>query len=249
MSTRTEHDFLGNREIDDNLYYGVQTVRAVENFPITGIQIGHMASFIAAFGYVKKAAALANKELGVLEEDKADAIVKACDAVIAGELNDHFPVDVVQGGAGTSTNMNVNEVIANKALEIMGHPKGSYDIIHPNNHCNLSQSTNDVYPTALRLAVWYELQFLIESLENLRNSFLRKGNEFKDVLKMGRTQLQDAVPMTLGLEFESFAVNIDDDVTRLKEARELVREVNLGATAIGTKINAPEGYPELAVRR
>ncbi len=248
MSTRTEHDFLGDREISDDKYYGVQTLRAIENFPITGIPIGHMQSFVQAFGYVKKAAAMANLELGVLDEMRAQAIMQACDAIVAGEMYDQFPVDVVQGGAGTSTNMNVNEVIANKALEILGHPKGSYDIIHPNNHVNLSQSTNDVYPTSLRLSVWYELQFLIEALENLRNSFLRKGNEFKDVLKMGRTQLQDAVPMTLGLEFEAFAVNIDDDVRRLIEARELVREVNLGATAIGTRINAPDGYPELAVR-
>jgi len=248
MSTRTEHDFLGNREISDDKYYGVQTLRAIENFPITGIPIGHMQSFVQAFGYVKKAAAMANLELGVLDEMRAQAIMQACDAIVAGEMYDQFPVDVVQGGAGTSTNMNVNEVIANKALEILGHPKGSYDIIHPNNHVNLSQSTNDVYPTSLRLSVWYELQFLIEALENLRNSFLRKGNEFKDVLKMGRTQLQDAVPMTLGLEFEAFAVNIDDDVRRLIEARELVREVNLGATAIGTRINAPDGYPELAIK-
>lgn len=248
MATRQERDFLGTREIEDDAYYGVQTLRAVENFPITGLTIGRMESFMRAFAYVKKAAALANRDLGVLQPDIADAICKACEAVINGELYDQFLVDVIQGGAGTSTNMNVNEVIANKALEILGHRKGSYDIIHPNNHVNLSQSTNDAYPTAIRLSVWYELQFLITGLEELRDSFLRKGSEFKDVLKMGRTQLQDAVPMTLGLEFEAFAVNIGDDVARLREARTLVTEINLGATAIGTSINAPKEYPELATK-
>lgn len=246
MTTRMEHDFLGDREISDDVYYGVQTVRAIDNFPITGIPIGHLTSFIKAFGYVKKAAALANRDLGVLEVEKAEAIIAACDAVIAGELSDQFPVDVVQGGAGTSTNMNVNEVIANKALELLGLPKGRYDVIHPNNHVNLSQSTNDVYPTALRLAVWYELQFLVESLQHLRDAFTAKGGEFASVLKMGRTQLQDAVPMTLGMEFDAFAVNIYRDVERLQGARLHVLEVNLGATAIGTSINAPYGYPELA---
>ncbi|RPI68150.1 MAG: aspartate ammonia-lyase, partial [Ignavibacteriae bacterium] len=195
---RIEHDFLGEREIADDAYYGVQTLRAVENFPITGILIGHMRSFIAAFGFVKQAAASANRDLGVLEPHIAEAIIKACDHVIAGELDDQFIVDVIQGGAGTSTNMNANEVIANKALEILGYEKGRYDIVHPNNHVNASQSTNDAYPTAFRLSVWYEIQFLVKALERLSESFKAKGVEFKDVLKMGRTQLQDAVPMTLG---------------------------------------------------
>lgn len=245
---RIEHDFLGEREIPDNAYYGVQTLRGKENFHITGIPISHATSFIASFGYVKKAAALANKDLDVLEPAIADAICAACDRLIAGELHDQFIVDVIQGGAGTSTNMNANEVIANKALEILGHPKGTYDIVHPNNHVNCSQSTNDAYPTAFRLSLYIEIGQLVEQLGLLRDAFARKGDEFADVLKMGRTQLQDAVPMTLGQEFESFAVNIGEDIRRLEEARMLVTEVNLGATAIGTSINAPEGYPALSVQ-
>jgi len=245
---RIEHDFLGEREIPDSAYYGVQTLRGKENFHITGIPISHARSFITAFGFVKKAAAMANKDLDVLEPLVADAICAACDRLIAGELHDQFIVDVIQGGAGTSTNMNANEVIANKALELLGHPKGTYDIVHPNNHVNCSQSTNDAYPTAFRLSLYIEIGQLIEQLGLLRDAFARKGVEFADVLKMGRTQLQDAVPMTLGQEFESFAVNIGEDIRRLEEARLLVTEVNLGATAIGTSINAPEGYPALSVR-
>jgi aspartate ammonia-lyase len=245
---RTEHDFLGERQLPDNVYYGVQTLRGKENFHITGIPISHAASFIVAFAHVKKAAALANKDLGVLEPDVADAICRACDAIAAGELHDQFVVDVIQGGAGTSTNMNANEVIANKALELMGHPKGSYDVVHPNNHVNCSQSTNDAYPTAFRLSLYEEIGKLMAALGLLQESFARKGKEFTDVIKMGRTQLQDAVPMTLGQEFDSFAVNIGEDLRRLEEARMLVTEVNLGATAIGTSINAPEGYPELSVK-
>lgn len=245
---RIEHDFLGEREIPDSAYYGVQTLRGKENFHITGIPISHARSFITAFGYVKKAAALANKDLNVLDPIVADAICSACDRIIAGDLHEQFIVDVIQGGAGTSTNMNANEVIANLALEILGHPKGTYDIVHPNNHVNCSQSTNDAYPTAFRLSLYIEIGQLIEQLGLLRDAFARKGVEFNDVLKMGRTQLQDAVPMTLGQEFESFAVNIGEDIRRLEEARSLVTEVNLGATAIGTSINAPEGYPKLAVQ-
>ncbi len=244
---RTEHDFLGERQLPDDAYYGVQTLRGKENFHITGIPISHATSFIIAFAHVKKAAALANKDLGVLEVDVADAICQACDTIAAGELHDQFVVDVIQGGAGTSTNMNANEVIANKALEIMGHAKGKYEIVHPNNHVNCSQSTNDAYPTAFRLSLYVEIGKLINALGLLQESFARKGTEFADVIKMGRTQLQDAVPMTLGQEFDSFAVNIGEDLRRLEEARMLVTEVNLGATAIGTSINAPEGYPELSV--
>lgn len=245
---RIEHDFLGEREIPDSAYYGVQTLRGKENFDITGIPISHARSFITAFGFVKKAAALANKDLDVLEPAVADAICAACDHIIAGELHEQFIVDVIQGGAGTSTNMNANEVIANKALELLGHPKGTYDVVHPNNHVNCSQSTNDAYPTAFRLSLYIEIGQLIEQLGLLRDAFARKGDEFANVLKMGRTQLQDAVPMTLGQEFESFAVNIGEDIRRLEEARMLVTEVNLGATAIGTSINAPEGYPALSVQ-
>ena len=245
---RVEHDFLGEREIPDNVYYGVQTLRGVENFHITGIPIGLATSFIAALGYVKKAAALANRDLGVIDPMISNAICQACDAIIAGHFHDQFVVDVIQGGAGTSTNMNANEVIANVALEYLGKPKGMYDVVHPNDHVNLSQSTNDAYPTAFRLSLYAEIGKLIAALAALQQSFARKGAEFKDVIKMGRTQLQDAVPMTLGQEFESFAVNIGEDVRRLEEARALITEVNLGATAIGTSINAPEGYPALAVK-
>ncbi len=244
---RIEHDFLGDRELPDNAYYGVQTLRGLENFNITGVPIGHTPSFIAGLGYVKKAAALANKQCGVLDPKIADAIVKACDAVIAGHLTDQFVVDVIQGGAGTSTNMNANEVIANKALEYLGHAKGEYDIVHPNDHVNLSQSTNDAYPTAFRITLYRELDTLAECMALLQGAFATKGREFADVLKMGRTQLQDAVPMTLGQEFDAFAVNVGEDIRRLQEARDLITEVNLGATAIGTSINAPPEYPPIAV--
>ncbi|MCG8477316.1 MAG: aspartate ammonia-lyase [Cytophagales bacterium] len=243
---RIEHDFIGEKEIPNDVYYGIQTFRALENFPITGIPISSSHTLIRGLAYVKKAAAMANKKLKVVPEKVADAIIKACDAIISGELHDQFPVDVIQGGAGTSTNMNANEVIANKALEIMGEEKGRYDIVHPNNHVNFSQSTNDAYPTAFRIALYEKMGLLIESMKLLEASFARKGEEFKNILKMGRTQLQDAVPMTLGQEFSAIAVTIREDIQRVEEARALITEINLGATAIGTTINAPEGYPELA---
>ncbi|MDZ4746744.1 MAG: aspartate ammonia-lyase [bacterium] len=244
---RIEHDFLGERELPDHAYYGVQTLRGLENFPITGVAIGHTPAFIAGLAYVKKAAALANQQCGVLDATLANAIVKACDAVIAGELTDQFVVDVIQGGAGTSTNMNANEVIANKALEILGYEKGRYDIVHPNDHVNLSQSTNDAYPTAFRITLYREIDELARCMSELQGAFAAKGQEFAEVLKMGRTQLQDAVPMTLGQEFDAFAVNVGEDIRRLQEARDLITEVNLGATAIGTSINAPPTYPPIAV--
>ncbi len=244
---RTEHDFLGERELPDNVYYGVQTLRGTENFNITGIPISQVPSFIVAFAHVKKAAALANRDLGVLTPTIANAIAEACNRIANGELHDQFVVDVIQGGAGTSTNMNANEVIANLALEILGKPKGDYAVVHPNDHVNLSQSTNDAYPTAFRVSLYHEIGRLITELGFLRDSFAAKGREFSEVLKMGRTQLQDAVPMTLGQEFTSFSVNIGEDIRRLQEARDLITEVNLGATAIGTSINAPQGYPKLAV--
>ncbi|MCB9082267.1 MAG: aspartate ammonia-lyase [Lewinellaceae bacterium] len=244
--TRLEKDFLGEKAIPNDAYYGIQTARAVENFPITGQTVATLPTFIKSLALVKKAAALANRDLEVLDPAIADAIAQACDALIAGELTDQFPVDLIQGGAGTSTNMNANEVIANKALEILGHPKGAYEFVHPNNHVNCSQSTNDAYPTAFRLALYFYIGRLIESMEHLQAAFAAKGQEFAQVLKMGRTQLQDAVPMTLGEEFMAFAVTIREDIQRLREARELITEINLGATAIGTRINAPEGYPELA---
>lgn len=247
-NTRIEQDFLGSKSITDACYYGIQTLRAIENFPITGIPIRHAPSLIKAFGQVKKAAAMANKTLKVINPETADAIIAACDDIIAGKLLDQFPVDMIQGGAGTSTNMNVNEVIANRALEIIGHPKGTYDIIHPNNHVNCSQSTNDAYPTAFRIALYEEISLYLKELKYLINAFAEKGKEFSDVLKMGRTQLQDAVPMMLGDEFTAFAITLEEDVKRLEEARHLVTEINLGATAIGTRVNAPEKYAEIATR-
>lgn len=244
---RKEHDFLGELEIPQDVYYGVQTFRALDNFNITGIPISKEPLFIQAFGYVKKAAALANKDCGVLDSNIAEAICYACDQLIAGKYVDQFVSDMIQGGAGTSCNMNANEVIANIALEYLGHPKGTYDIVHPNNHVNCSQSTNDAYPTAFRLALYRKIEVYIEVLGQLKNAFAAKGNEFSNVLKMGRTQLQDAVPMTLGEEFKGWATTIGEDIQRLKEAQQLVCEVNMGATAIGTRINAPEGYPEKCV--
>jgi len=246
-TTRTEHDFLGEMEISNTCYYGIQTQRALENFKITDIPIAIEPRFIQAFGYVKKAAAMANRDLGVLPEKLAKAIIAACDAVIDEELNDQFVVDVIQGGAGTSTNMNANEVIANKALEILGYEKGQYEIVHPNNHVNCSQSTNDAYPTAFRLALLLIIPDLMKSLHELSQAFKQKGEEFKDIIKMGRTQLQDAVPMSLGQEFGAFATTIAEDVERLKVASELFYEINLGATAIGTGVNAPPGYAPVVV--
>ncbi|WP_439880563.1 aspartate ammonia-lyase [Pontibacter sp. MBLB2868] len=242
---RKEHDFLGEQEIPNELYYGIQTARALDNFHITGIPISKEPLFIQAFGYVKKAAAMANRDCGVLEPKIADAICQACDKLIAGEYLDQFVTDMIQGGAGTSVNMNVNEVIANIALEILGHKKGEYTIVHPNNHVNFSQSTNDAYPTAFRLALYKKIDNYISSLEALQESFGRKGLEFNEVLKMGRTQLQDAVPMTLGAEFHGFSTTIKEDIQRLNEAKMLICEINMGATAIGTSINAPEGYPQI----
>ncbi|OKL38885.1 aspartate ammonia-lyase [Pontibacter flavimaris] len=242
---RTEHDFLGEMEIPNSAYYGIQTTRALDNFNITGLPISREPLFIQAFGYVKKAAALANRDCGVIKPEIAEAICKACDKLIAGEYLDQFVTDMIQGGAGTSVNMNVNEVVANLALEILGHKKGDYDIVHPNNHVNFSQSTNDAYPTAFRLALYRKIESFIESLQALQESFARKGEVFKGVLKMGRTQLQDAVPMTLGAEFNGFSTTIKEDIQRLNEAKMLICEINMGATAIGTSINAPEGYPQI----
>ncbi len=249
MDYRVEKDSLGERQVPAGAYYGVQTVRAMENFQVTGIPISHYSRLIQALACIKKAAALSNHELGILEEEKSRAISEACREARQGLLDEHFPVDVIQGGAGTSVNMNANEVICNRALEIMGHSKGDYRYLHPNNHVNLSQSTNDVYPTALRIAcIWYAKEF-IPQLEELEKSFERKGKEFSDVIKMGRTQLQDAVPMTLGQEFSAFGVTINEDVQRLKEAIKLLQEINMGGTAIGTGINTLPGYSELVSSR
>ena len=242
MSSRIEHDLIGDKEISNECYYGVQTARAAENFHITGVTLASFPIFIASLANVKKAAALANYELNLLAEHKKNAIVEACDRIIQGEFHDQFVVDMIQGGAGTSTNMNANEVIANIGLEILGHKKGEYTFLHPNNDVNLSQSTNDAYPTALRIALFEKLGELGDSMAIIKNSFANKAAEFKDIIKMGRTQLQDAVPMTLEQEFRTYAVMIGEDIQRVHEARQLVREINMGATAIGTGINAHPDY-------
>ena len=213
MGKRVEHDFIGELEISNDVYYGIQTFRALQNFNITGDKLSSYPSFIRAFAQVKKAAAQANCELDLLDKNISDAICRACDKIIAGEYIDQFVVDMIQGGAGTSTNMNANEVIANLALEIMGHKKGEYQYCHPNDHVNLSQSTNDSYPTAIHVALYDELSSLAKDMETLEYSFRNKAHEFRQVLKMGRTQLQDAVPMTLGQEFRTFAVMIHEDIT------------------------------------
>ena len=244
---RTEHDLLGEREVPRDALYGIQTLRALENFPITGIAIREFPELVEALAAVKEAAALANAELKLLPADIADAIVRAAQEIRDGRHHEHFLVDVIQGGAGTSTNMNANEVIANRALELMGKERGDYQWVHPNNHVNLSQSTNDVYPTAVKLALHHGIDGLRAAMRDLAASFLAKGDEFTGFVKMGRTQLQDAVPMTLGQEFTAFGHTLLEDVERLGEVQALIREINMGATAIGTGINAPAGYAE-AVR-
>ncbi len=245
---RIEHDFLGEKRIPAVAYWGVHTARAVDNFPISGTRISAMPDLVRAIAMVKKAASRANADLGAIDRQRAGAIILACDDLIEGKLLDEFVVDVIQGGAGTSTNMNANEVIANLALESLGYSRGEYDKLHPNNHVNLSQSTNDVYPTAVKLALHASIDELMKAMGALAGAFLLKGEEFSTYIKMGRTQLQDAVPMTLGQEFAAFAHTMLEDVDRLGEAQALIREMNMGATAIGTGINAPKGYAD-AVRR
>ncbi|HEV8365650.1 MAG TPA: aspartate ammonia-lyase [Gemmatimonadaceae bacterium] len=242
---RTEHDLLGEREVPDDALYGVQTLRALENFPITGVTLRDFPSLVDALAAVKEAAAKANAQLGLLPQGVADAVMRACQEIRAGRHHEHFLVDMIQGGAGTSSNMNANEVIANRALELLGEKRGNYDRVHPNNHVNLSQSTNDVYPTAVRLALHSEIEGLRHAMRELVDTFLAKGKEFQGLVKMGRTQLQDAVPMTLGQEFAAFGHTMLEDVERLGEALSLIREINMGATAIGTGITAPGGYADV----
>jgi aspartate ammonia-lyase len=249
MATRLEHDLLGNRDVPDEAYYGIHTLRAIENFPITGTPISIYPELIRALGSIKHAAACANCELGLLDKKHRDPIIEACEEVRTDQLLNHFVVDVIQGGAGTSTNMNANEVIANRALEIMGHAKGEYQFLHPNEHVNMSQSTNDVYPTALKLAGYTGILQLVDAMAYLRVAFEAKANEFKNVIKMGRTQLQDAVPMTLGQEFSTYAVMLGEDEMRLNEAVLLICEINMGATAIGTGINAHPDYRPLVCQQ
>ncbi|HET6469656.1 MAG TPA: aspartate ammonia-lyase [Geminicoccaceae bacterium] len=247
VATRLEHDLLGERDIPSAAYWGVHTLRAVENFPITGVPIGHFPELVKALAMVKQAAARANRKLGHLPRAKAEAIDRACEAIITGRHHEQFVVDAIQGGAGTSTNMNANEVIANLALELTGRAKGDYGALHPNNDVNMAQSTNDAYPTALRLATILASAPLVEALEALAYALKGKAVEFGDVLKLGRTQLQDAVPMTLGQEFDAFHATVKEDIARVRELVALFREVNLGATAIGTGINTDPRYAALAV--
>jgi aspartate ammonia-lyase len=246
---RIEHDLLGDRAVPADVYYGIHTLRALENFPITGTPISIYPDLVVALACVKQAAAIANAELGLLDEERSTAIRLACEAVREGQLHEEFVVDVIQGGAGTSSNMNANEVICNRALEELGRPKGDYARLHPLDHVNLSQSTNDVYPTAIKLALQLAIRKLLAEMIFLRQAFEAKAAEFADVLKVGRTQLQDAVPMTLGQEFSTYAVMLGEDESRLSEAAGLIREINLGATAIGTGINAHPHYAALVTRR
>jgi len=248
MGYRIEKDFLGEKHVPDDAYYGVQTVRGKENFHITGMPMSREPYFVKAFGYVKKAAAMANRDLGVLDRTIADAIIRACDRVIAGDMNDHFVTDFIQGGAGTSTNMNANEVIANLALESLGHKKGEYQYVNPNDHVNFGQSTNDVYPTAFHLGLILRLESYMEALRQLQAAFFAKAREFDRVLKMGRTHLQDAVPMSLGAEFQGWGTTIGEEVTHLGEVAHILHGINLGATAIGTTVTAAPGYPALATK-
>ena len=247
--TRREHDLLGDREVPHEAYYGIQTLRAVENFEISGVPLHHYPVLIEALAMVKSACARANADLGHLERPVEAAIVQACHEIIEGKWHGHFVVDMIQGGAGTSTNMNANEVIANRALEILGREKGDYAHCHPNNHVNLSQSTNDAYPSALRVALIRANGGLCRVLRDLADAFAAKALEFSTVIKMGRTQLQDAVPMTLGQEFEAYAVTLGEEIERLEQNAALFLEVNLGGTAIGTGINADPEFGSRAAAR
>jgi aspartate ammonia-lyase len=249
QNVRWEHDLLGEREVPNQAYYGVQTIRALENFPISGTPLKNFRHFVNALAYVKKAAAMANSELGVLAKEKMKVIGAACDEILKGDLHEHFVVDMIQGGAGTSTNMNANEVIANRALEIMGHRKGEYKHLHPNDDVNCSQSTNDAYPTAIKLAVVFSAKDTVGAMGELRAALEAKATEFADVLKMGRTENQDAVPMTLGQEFGAYAVMIGDAMRAINDAVEEFYEINMGATAIGTGLNSPPGYAERVTRQ
>ncbi len=246
--TRSEHDLLGDRDVPYEYLYGIQTLRALENFNISGISLTQFPTLVNALAMVKLAAARANHELGLLSQPVADAIGQACHEIINGKNHTQFAVDMIQGGAGTSTNMNANEVIANRALEILGYDRGEYRYCHPNNHVNLSQSTNDAYPTALKIALINSNSQLTAVLKSLAESFHKKAEEFAEIIKIGRTQLQDAVPMTLGQEFDSYAATLAEEIERLNENAALFLEVNMGGTAIGTGINADPDYSEKVIR-
>ena len=246
---RVESDLIGELQVPADAYYGVQTQRALNNYKISNTRMCDYPEYIVAMAYVKMAAAAANAELGVLDKQIGDAIVAACKEIVAGKLWDQFPVDMMQGGAGTSVNMNANEVIANRALEIMGHKKGEYQFCSPNDHVNCAQSTNDAYPTAFRYTFVRMNKHVEAALRQLIASFRAKGEEFKDVLKMGRTQLQDAVPMTSGQEFNAFANNLEEELANLERNAVLLKEINMGGTAIGTGLNAVPGFAELCTKR
>src|SRR5499426_2845952 len=241
---RVEKDLLGEKSVPADAYYGVQTARALENFRISGVLINHYPGFVEAWAIVKLAAARANADVGALNKDKLAAIEKACQAVLDGKYHDQFLVDWYQGGAGTSTNMNANEVLANIALELSGHKKGEYQFIEPHDHLNMSQSTNDSYPTAIKVAFLLRNDRLISELQKLAASFRMKGDAFIEIVNMGRTEMQDAVPMTVGQEFHAFAASLEDEIKLLRDAEKYLYAVNMGATAIGTGINVPKGYPE-----
>ncbi|UOO82633.1 aspartate ammonia-lyase [Uruburuella testudinis] len=250
MHTRTETDLLGERQIPADVYWGIHTLRAVENFNISTQKISDIPELVHGMIMVKKAAALANGELGVIPGHIAAAIAAACDEILLqGRCLDQFPSDVYQGGAGTSVNMNTNEVVANLALELLHIEKGHYDVVSPMDHVNASQSTNDAYPTGLRLGAFNSIIRLLQKIGRLKQAFEHKALEFQDILKMGRTQLQDAVPMTVGQEFQAFAILLEEEIRNLSRTAELMLEVNLGATAIGTGVNTPPGYAKLAVEK
>ena len=246
---RVESDLLGELQVPADAYYGVQTQRALNNYKISNTRMCDYPEYVIAIAYVKMAAATANAELGVLDEKIADAICAACREIVGGKFHDQFPVDMMQGGAGTSVNMNANEVIANRALELMGHKKGEYQYCSPNDHVNCAQSTNDAYPTAFRYTFVRMNKKLVSALGALIAAFRAKGVEFKDYIKMGRTQLQDAVPMTSGQEFNAFANNLEEEIANLERNAVLLREINMGGTAIGTGLNAVPGFAELCTRR
>lgn len=246
---RIESDLLGDLQVPAQAYYGVQTQRAIDNFHITGSKMSEFPEFVRAIAYVKLAAAQTNHQLGLLSNELLKSISQACNELIEGKMHDQFPVDMIQGGAGTSVNMNANEVIANRALEIMGHQRGDYQYCSPNDHVNLSQSTNDAYPTTIKLAIIRMNDSLVKHLKDLVDAFRNKGKEFADVIKMGRTQLQDAVPMTLGQEFEAFAATLEEEITRLNNLSDLFLEINMGGTAIGTGINAPKEFPKICAEK
>ncbi|HHE3677231.1 TPA: aspartate ammonia-lyase [Pasteurella multocida] len=247
--TRKEVDLLGEREVPADAYWGIHTLRAVENFNISNAVISDVPDFVRGMVMVKKATALANGELGAIPDKIAKAIVAACDEILTtGKCLDQFPSDIYQGGAGTSVNMNTNEVVANLALELLGHKKGEYQYLDPMDHVNASQSTNDAYPTGFRIAVYNSIMKLVAKVLYLQQGFENKAKEFSHILKMGRTQLQDAVPMAVGQEFKAFSVLLDEEVRNLTRTAEYLLEVNLGATAIGTGLNTPKGYAPLAVK-